>query len=136
MLIQSIKIREGGTKLSLGDEEYHFKDDGKGNHVCEVEQEAHIKTLLAIKEGFVKFGDKPKKVTEQPSSWIDPNALPDDVDTWTNAHLNKWAKSKGVNFKSKEAITDFAIDNGINGIDNTNNPAEMIRVVAKAVYKP
>ena len=54
MLIECIRIREGGTKVALGNATYHFRpsDAHDGRHVAEVENPAHIKTLLGI-EAYV-----------------------------------------------------------------------------------
>ncbi len=59
MKIRCKLIREGGTTIDIDGEEYHFADDGKGNHVAEVSNKAHIKCLLSIKEAYVAHGDKP-----------------------------------------------------------------------------
>lgn len=54
MLIESIIRRAKGTHVKLGDDIYHFfthlKDDPR--HVCQVEDEDHIQTFLAVKEGY------------------------------------------------------------------------------------
>lgn len=51
MLIESIIKRQLGTKVTLR-HSYHFKPDDDGRHVAEVEDDADIAALLAIKEGF------------------------------------------------------------------------------------
>lgn len=51
MLIESIIKRAKGTKITLR-HSYHFKPDQDGRHVAEVEDDADIAALLAIKEGF------------------------------------------------------------------------------------
>lgn len=62
MLIESIIQRAGGTRVPLGDDIYHFfthiKNDTR--HVCEVQDEDHIQTFLAIKEGY-RLVKQPKK---------------------------------------------------------------------------
>lgn len=75
MLIESIINRDGGTFVKLGDDIYHFFTHipGDNRHVCEVEDEDHIQTFLAIKEGYrlVKMPKKPKadaKPAEQPAA--------------------------------------------------------------------
>ncbi|KFD27077.1 hypothetical protein [Sphingobium yanoikuyae] len=52
MLIESIIRRQGGSTVDLGSAKYHFRPDLEGRHVAEVDDPAHIATLLAIKEGF------------------------------------------------------------------------------------
>lgn len=61
MLIESIIKREGGTKITLGGEEYSFQPDAHGRHVCEVKNRDHIGILLAIREGF-RLADDEKPV--------------------------------------------------------------------------
>ena len=56
MKIRCKLIREGGTTIDIDGDEYHFADDGKGNHVAEVSNKAHIKHLLSIKEAYVAHG--------------------------------------------------------------------------------
>lgn len=51
MLIESIIKRAKGTKITLR-HSYHFMADHDGRHVAEVEDDADIAALLAIKEGF------------------------------------------------------------------------------------
>lgn len=51
MLIESIIKRQLGTKVTLR-HSYHFKPDQDGRHVAEVEDDADIAALLAIKEGY------------------------------------------------------------------------------------
>lgn len=51
MLIESIIQRPKGTKVTLS-ATYHFLPNAEGKHVAEVENEADIAALLAIKEGY------------------------------------------------------------------------------------
>lgn len=132
MLIQSKLKREGGTIIGLGDIDYHFKDDGKGNHVCEVTDESHIAKLLAITEGFHEAGKKPAKqdLLLEP---VESDALPQDPDTWTNKQANEWAKEQNLNPNNKPNLLDFAESKGIIGIDENQAPAAIIRVIAKSL---
>lgn len=52
MKIESIIKRDGGTKVVLGETEYHFIPGDDGRHVCSVEDEAHVDRLLSISEGY------------------------------------------------------------------------------------
>jgi hypothetical protein len=52
MLIESIIRRPKGTKVDMGSAIYHFLPDADGRHVAEVEDQAHIIAILAIKEGY------------------------------------------------------------------------------------
>lgn len=57
-----------GTKVHLDGKEYHFKptDDDK-RHTCEVEDKAHQKLLLAIKEGY-RDADAPDEEPQKVAS--------------------------------------------------------------------
>lgn len=54
-LIESIIKRNGGTKVELGGVQYHFKPQATGAHVASVEDEAHARRFLAIREGFRRY---------------------------------------------------------------------------------
>jgi hypothetical protein len=43
--------RRGRSGLTLGSTHYHFKPDGNGNNVADVEDKAHVSALTAIDEG-------------------------------------------------------------------------------------
>lgn len=68
MLIKSVIKRAGGTKITLDNTAYHFKErDDSGDHIDDVTVEAHIARLLSIKGGYVIHsvtGDVPKVPTE------------------------------------------------------------------------
>lgn len=61
MKIQSLIKRKNGSKILIGETTYDFQPDADGNHVCEVTDKAHIERLLAVTEGFVEAGKKPKQ---------------------------------------------------------------------------
>lgn len=49
MRIECLRIRPNGTKVDLGDAEYHFAPTkGDPRHIADVTNAGHIKTLLAI----------------------------------------------------------------------------------------
>ena len=52
MKIESIIKRDGGTRVHIGQKEYHFKPDAEGRHVAEVEDDEHAERLLSIEEGY------------------------------------------------------------------------------------
>lgn len=62
MKIQSILIRDGGTRVVLDTTEYHFEPLADGAHVADVGIEAHIDRFLSIPEGFKLYhgSDAPK----------------------------------------------------------------------------
>lgn len=100
MDIESILRRAGGTHVTIGATDYSFlpHPDYAGAHVALVEDEAHIRTFLAIEEGFreaVKPGEarpaapvapKPRKaVVDQtdlpaPPAGVLPEAPADEPD--------------------------------------------------------
>lgn len=56
MLIVSKIERQGGSRITIGNTAYMFEPTGKsGKHMCEIKDEAHIKRLLSITEGFEPF---------------------------------------------------------------------------------
>lgn len=52
MQIESLIKRKDGTEVDIGDDNYHFKPDAMGRHVCEVTDESHIERFLSITEGY------------------------------------------------------------------------------------
>lgn len=52
MLIECILKRDGGTKVDLGDNTYHFAPDSEGRHVAMVTDPDHIGRFLSISEGY------------------------------------------------------------------------------------
>lgn len=53
MLIESIIRRKGGSRITIGKTEYHFKPGPEdARHLCEVADEDHVQTFIAIKEGY------------------------------------------------------------------------------------
>lgn len=95
MLIECLIKRAEGTKVQLGDDVYHFFTHikGKPEHVCEVEDEDHIQTFLAIKEGY-RLVKQPKKAA------VDTARVEATADTATDApekddaEVKKPAKAK------------------------------------------
>lgn len=51
-VIECTLKRDGGTKVDLDRTEYHFKPNAVGAHVAEVSDRSHIRTFLAIPEGY------------------------------------------------------------------------------------
>lgn len=68
MKIESLIRRPEGTKVELDNILYHFVPKGEdARHIAEVEREAHIRTFLAVPEGYQPVeGEKvSKKLQEQ-----------------------------------------------------------------------
>lgn len=142
--------RKGGTEVDMGDgRSYCFAPDPEtGAHVANVDDRGHLSCLLAIADAYEVWegdpgelatirrqelaGVKPSGVTgDEPENPRD-DRLPDDPEQWTNTQCEAWAKSQGLNPKSKKDLTDYARDNYGVDIDRRRNPANMIREIAKA----
>lgn len=82
MQIQCILKREGGTQVDLPGRKYHFAPQADGKHVAEVEDPAHIATLLAIKEAYRMVGAPDAQPVSAVAHVIDPGAEgADEIDT-------------------------------------------------------
>lgn len=57
MKIECKLQREGGSVVTIGEETYHFKPDGKGRHVCDVRNKEHATRLLQIPEAYLPVMD-------------------------------------------------------------------------------
>jgi len=163
MLIESIIRRKNGTTVNLGAEKYVFLPTPKDEaHVCEVKDEAHIKRLLNIREGFkphssvgdklaVKFSTLPEpaakaeKVEQKPKKTFDlhsPENLGEfvdslDTDSLNNKELYQIAqfRLKIDNYKSRETVKRFAADEIGVDLDERKTPPEMIRDLLKAMQQ-
>lgn len=60
MKIQCILKRDGGTKVTIGNTEYHFAPDDNGDHFAEVTDKAHIERFLNIPEAYSSTEKRPK----------------------------------------------------------------------------
>lgn len=50
--IECLIKRQNGSIIELGDSKYHFKANGAGDHVCDVDNEDHAAILLAIDTAY------------------------------------------------------------------------------------
>ena len=50
--IECLIKRQNGSIIELGDSKYHFKANGAGDHVCDVDNEGHAAILLAIDTAY------------------------------------------------------------------------------------
>lgn len=50
--IECLIKRHNGSIIELGDSKYHFKSNGAGDHVCDVDNEGHAAILLAIDTAY------------------------------------------------------------------------------------
>ena len=63
-LIESLIRRAKGTRVTMGNTNYHFRPDAADRHVAEVENDAHIARFLAITEGYRAVERLPSSVTD------------------------------------------------------------------------
>lgn len=153
-------IRNGGTEVEIDGTTYHFTPDKDGVHTCEVKNQAHAKLLLGIPEAYALAVDpsslpEEEQLLAQQASTSDSdddsdteNDLPpppEDTDEddgefdmtlvatdMTNDLLNRYARSRGFNHKSKKAIADYALDNYEEALETAGSgiqPADLIRQV-------
>lgn len=146
-------IRKGGTTVSMGDTIYHFKPDAEGLHVCDVDNLDHAKRLLAIPEAYASLVDAANLPDEQKQLVTDAgdgeeDTLPPPADDdpvndgefdmmmipseMSNEDLNRYARSRGFNHKSKKDIADYALDNFEEALETAGSgikPAQLIRQV-------
>jgi hypothetical protein len=74
MQIESILLRDGGTKTEVGGKTYHFRphpEKGITAHIAEVTEPTHIQRFLSITEGYRPFVPE---VAEPVEVRDDPNA--------------------------------------------------------------
>ena len=103
MLIESIIQRAKGTYVPLGDDVYHFFTHIKGNpsHVCQVTDEDHIQTFLAIKEGYRIF-KQPKKAEAEPDQLEGVAAADKAAVKKADAEVKKSAKKEAAEAAPKD----------------------------------
>ncbi len=158
MLIESIIRRKNGTTVNLGADKYIFLPTPKDEaHVCEVKDEAHIKRLLNIREGFkphssvgdklaVKFSTlvepevKEAKRSQKKFDLHSPENLGEFVDSLDTESLNNKElyqiaqfRLKIDNYKSRETVKRFSADEIGVDLDERKTPPEMIRDLLKAM---
>lgn len=63
ILMKCLLIRAGGTHVNIDGANYHFKDDGMGNHVCAISDMKHVSRLAGIPEAYEIFGAAPQPET-------------------------------------------------------------------------
>jgi len=116
MQIECRLKREGGTAVTLGENDYEFKPlaKAKGSHVCTVEDELHVEAFLNIPEAYNEYGQKPRSAADVVEK-VEEEVLEDEPELVTadmnNGDLIRWATERGMNAKSKKSIIDYAGDN-------------------------
>ncbi|WP_316159653.1 hypothetical protein [Bradyrhizobium sp. SZCCHNRI3042] len=94
MIIESLIKRAEGSFITIGKDIYHFFTHVKGDprHLCEVTDEDHIQTLLAIKEGY-KIAKPLAKATAQQANTKQPQSQPTGK---ANAKPQPQAQAPGI----------------------------------------
>lgn len=124
-------IREGGSKVEVPGGErtrtYHFKPSDRTPelHVAEVEDEAHIATLLGISEAYVAL-DNVDDPAPEPVAPAPVAETP--VAKWNNKKTFAYAKQVlGMTVpEDKKAIDDIAARHGLK-LDARKGAAPMLR---------
>ena len=120
LIIESIIKRAMGTTVKLDENDYDFlpSEEHGGAHVCEVTDPDHIAIFLAIKEGYRVYGSKSQPQKNDDNSTGEDGPFGEnldsfdleDVEKWSNRKLNLYAKSLGINAKSKVHIGKVALE--------------------------
>jgi len=141
-----------GSDIDIGGTLYRFRPNDKGAHVCEVTDSKHIQRFLQIPEAYQIYeGGEPtppsapevpeedtgfevvtELVDEGPSG--SPGKIPvaiEDPDGASNKALEQWAVSRGIAFKNKGHIEDYAKLHFQAGLDRRMNVYNMIRELVK-----
>lgn len=130
MKIVCLPQRPGGSKIELGKVTYHFKPEAEGgSHVCEVEDEAHIATLLSIREAY-RDADQPEPTDDDDGHGENEKAVDaSNPQDWTNKKAMAYADQVlGLNSKDKKAIQEFGLAKGID-LDPRKSCAQMIKAL-------
>ena len=85
MLLRIKQVRAGGTRVELGKGKgkrvYHFKpmhpQKPDEEHVCDINEQEDIATLLAIKEGYEIHASELKGARVKPAAATDPKSNPE-----------------------------------------------------------
>lgn len=115
MRIRCKLIREGGSKITIGETEYHFKP-GPDGHIADVTVKDHVARFLAIPEGYELADlDTPKAPEKEPEK--ESEGAP-DYSTFTRGELEasyaeKFGKAPHPNTKDETLID--RLTSGVDG---------------------
>lgn len=59
--IQCLLERQGGTQVTIGETDYHFKPDEVGAHVCNVDDE-DVEAFLNVPEAYAEYDGESETV--------------------------------------------------------------------------
>ena len=129
--------RKKGSNIDIDGVIYKFRPDKSGAHVCKVDNKTHLQRFLMIPEAYKIAGAddvEPIKKVEDKEPTVDDDTTKFELETldqWTNSKLLAWARSLGMNEKSKESIADVALDQYDIKLDKRKQPAGMLRQLAE-----
>ena len=115
MLIKCKLKREGGSKIKIGGEEYHFAPDDNGDHVAEVTNEAHANRFLEISEAYEAVGAKKqvKAVQAQaPTEPGNPSGTTGD-NSQTGVEDTPVVSAAEINAMGKKELLELAAGNNV-----------------------
>ena len=114
MKIECILHRPGGTRVTIGSAMYHFRPlapDQFAPHVADVENEAHAKRFLKLREAYREFQDTTAPAAPDPVADPDPDpaqapapASEDAVETQVNPDAEKAAQAAATAEDDLEAM--------------------------------
>ena len=115
MLIKCKLKREGGSRIKIGGEEYHFAPDDNGDHVAEVTNEAHANRFLEISEAYEAVGAKKqvKAVQAQaPTEPGNPSGTTGD-NSQTGVEDTPVVSAAEINAMGKKELLELAAGNNV-----------------------
>ena len=115
MLIKCKLKREGGSKIKIGGEEYHFAPDDNGDHVAEVTNEEHANRFLEISEAYEAVGAKKqvKAVQAQaPTEPGNPSGTTGD-NSQTGVEDTPVVSAAEINAMGKKELLELAAGNNV-----------------------
>ena len=75
--VECIIRREGGSRVTIGKNTYHFKPQADGAHVCEIDHPPHLSRLLSISEGYRVYDpDLVDEPAQEPEPAPEPKPAP------------------------------------------------------------
>jgi hypothetical protein len=115
MKIESLIRRPHGTKVQLGNKEYHFTPDATGRHVADVHHDDHIEALLKHDYAYVEAVPAEDLKAGDGSTIVVPPKSPEEIaEKAERAELEAEYERKFM----KKASTNFTLDSLREQIEN------------------
>ena len=115
MLIKCKLKREGGSKIKIGGEEYHFAPDDNGDHVAEVTNKEHANRFLEISEAYEAVGAKKRAKAVQaqaPTEPGNPSGTTGD-NSRTGVEDTPVVSAAEINAMGKKELLELAAGNNV-----------------------